>query len=131
MATANKLDDAPTRGDVDALTHITAGLEKRLDEHDTLIGRDGEKLKQLMADAFREAIDQTITDPMVWAKVRGAMVQQTQGAAGRWVLGGVVTGFKALCWAALVGLGLYILGGWKLVGAVLASMGLGSSGGGQ
>lgn len=131
MAPANKPDDAPTRGDVDALTQITAGLEKRLDDHDTLIGRDGEKLKQLMADAFREAIDQTITDPMVWAKVRGAMVQQTQGAAGRWVLGGVMTGFKALCWAGLVGLGLYILGGWKLVAAVLASMGLGSSGGGQ
>jgi hypothetical protein len=131
MAPATKTDDAPTRGDVDALTQITAGLEKRLDEHDTLIGRDGEKLKHLMASAFREAIDQTITDPEVWAKVRGAMVQQTQGAAGRWVLGGVMTGFKALCWAALVGLGLYILGGWKLVGAVLASMGLGSSGGGQ
>lgn len=99
----------------DSLAEMIGNVSDRVEAHDTLLGRDGQALRQLVQDAVAQAIAQTASDPKLWAAIRAAMVSQTKEAAGGWLLDGISSIGTKLFWAAVIVTGLYLVGGWQLV----------------
>lgn len=67
--------------------------------------------------AVAEGIRQAVADPALWEAAGSAMRMQAQSAAGGWLLGGLRSLATRTAWIVAVFAGVYALGGW---GAVLA-----------
>jgi hypothetical protein len=107
----------------DAIAGLIGEVATRLDGHDQLLGRDGSELKQLVQDAVAQAIGQVASDPKFWAAIRLAMLTQTKEAAGGWLLDGLGGIGKKIFWIGIIGLGLYLVGGWALLLKVAKGIG--------
>lgn len=94
-----------------ALCKITEGLERRIDEHEDVIGREGEELRALMAAAVEEGFRRAVSNPEVWSEAAGAMQKHVQQQAGGLVLGGLRALVSKLAVLALAAWAIYSLGG--------------------
>ena len=94
-----------------ALCKITEGLERRLDEHEEVIGREGEEMRVLMAAAVEEGFRRAVSNPEVWSAAAGAMQKHVQQQAGGLVLGGLRALVSKLAVLALAAWAIYSLGG--------------------
>lgn len=97
--------------EAEALCKITEGLERRLDDHESLIGRDGEQLRALMAGAVEEGFRRAVSDPAVWTAAAGAMQNHIQQQAGGFLLGSLRALVSKLAMVALAAWAIYSLGG--------------------
>jgi hypothetical protein len=109
--------------EAEALCRITEGLEKRLDSHESFIGRDGAELRSLMSEAVAEGFRRAVSDPDVWNAAATAMQRHVQQQAGGLVLGGLRTVISKLALLAMAAWAIYSLGGlnallaWAKAGA--------------
>lgn len=109
--------------EAEALCKITKGLERRLDDHESLIGRDGAELRALMAEAVAEGFRRAVSDPEVWSAAATAMQSNIRQQAGGLVLGGLRALVSKLAVVALAAWAIYSLGGlsallaWAKTGA--------------
>lgn len=97
--------------EAEALCRITEGLERRIDGHESLIGRDGAELRALMADAVAEGFRRSVSDPEVWSAAATAMQAHIQQQAGGLVLGGLRALASKVAVIALAAWAIYSLGG--------------------
>lgn len=67
--------------------------------------------------AVADGIRQAVSDPALWEAAGRAMREQAQSAAGGWLIGGVRALLTRAAWIVAIVAGVYALGGW---GAVLA-----------
>lgn len=74
-------------------------------------------LQAAVASGIREAA----TDPELWASIMTAVRTQAQQEAGGWLLGGIKAVFNRLALLVVVGMGVYLLGGWSALVAIFKS----------
>jgi hypothetical protein len=66
------------------------------------------ELRDAVADGFRDAI----SDPAFWDAAMTAIQSRAQQEAGGWLLGGVKKFLQKVAWILVIGLGVYLVGGW-------------------
>lgn len=77
------------------------------------------KLREAVAAGIREAV----SDPELWSQMLKAVQQHAQQEAGGWLFGGIKAALSKLSWFVVIGVAVYLLGGWTGLVAVLKSGG--------
>ena len=103
--------DHPTRDRADEYLASQIG---RIDGEIEAMKRANESA---IASAVELGITRAVSNPARWEAAGVAMRQQAQSAAGGWLLGGIKAAATRVAWVIAIIAGVYILGGW---GAVLA-----------
>lgn len=78
---------------------------------------------QAIADAVEAGIMRAVANPALWDAAGKAMRQQAQSAAGGWLLGGIKAAATRAAWIIAIVAGVYALGGWAAVLALLKGHG--------
>lgn len=76
-----------------------------------------ENVRQAVADGIRLAV----ADPDMWSDALAAMQKHAQKEAGGWLLGWIKGMLSKAALFAMIGLGVYALGGWSALLALLKS----------
>lgn len=97
---------------------------KILDEvqrmHDSVVALRGEMpTAGEVADAVRDGIRAAVSDPAVWSAAITAMQTHARSEAGGWLFGGIKAMMSKLFWIMLIGAGVYALGGWSALVALV------------
>ena len=71
-----------------------------------------------LSHAVAAGLKQAISDPQFWDSAVYAMQGRAKEQAGGWLLGGLRAMLSKLAWIAVIGLSVYLLGGWQAVVAV-------------
>ena len=74
-----------------------------------------------MRDAVSEGIRDAVSDPELWAAAIVAIQKHAKAEAGGWLFGGVRMALSKLAWFAVIGLAVYLLGGWSALVAFFKS----------
>lgn len=74
-----------------------------------------DNLSAAVAKGLREAI----SDPEFWRSASIALQQQAKAEAGGWLLGGLKLFLSRVMWILVIGLGVYMLGGWSALVALV------------
>lgn len=98
----------------DQASEYLAGQIGRIDDE---IAAMKQANAQAIAAAVEAGIMRAVSNPALWEAAGVAMRQQAQSAAGGWLLGGLKAFATRAAWIVAVIAGVYALGGW---GAVLA-----------
>jgi hypothetical protein len=113
------------------VTSAYTGPERRRTE-DRITEARLRALEQQMADiavTMREAVGaglrDAVADPQLWEAAGRAMREQAQSAAGGWLLGGVGALGKRAAWVLAIGAGVYALGGWSALVALIKAQAAG------
>lgn len=78
-----------------------------------------------MRDAVGHGLRDAVADPQLWEAAGKAMREQAQSAAGGWLLGGVGALGKRVAWIVAIGAGVYALGGWSALAALIKAQAAG------
>lgn len=70
-------------------------------------------MRQQMPAAVAAGIKQAATDPDVWAAMLAAIRTQAHQNAGSWLFGGIRQFFSKAAWFLVIGLAIYLVGGWS------------------
>ena len=81
---------------------------------------------QAIASAVEAGILRAVSNPALWEAVGTAMRVQAQSAAGGWLLGGVKAMATRAAWVIAILAGVYAVGGWGAVLALLKGQGAAS-----
>lgn len=94
-------------------------FERQIDHLATMIGDVHELVEQrtpteeMLRAAVRDGIVSAASSPEVWAVALAALRDQMHVGAGSWLFGGIQAFFSRLAWIFLIGLGIYLIGGWS------------------
>jgi uncharacterized membrane protein YdbT with pleckstrin-like domain len=98
-------------------------VESKIDGLAEMIGAVHESVeaRQVDVDAIRIAVRDGIvaaaSDREVWKLALDTLVpvarQHAQAEAGSWLLGGMKAFFSRLAWVVVIGMGIYLVGGWS------------------
>ena len=94
-------------------------LDRKLDYLAEMVGDVHELVdkrspnEEALRAAVRDGIVAAASDPDVWAVAITSLRSQMHHEAGSWLFGGVRAVFSRLMWVCLIGLGIYMLGGWS------------------
>jgi len=100
-------------------------LERKMDYLAEMVGDLHQQVEQRSPDAMalraavRDGIVAAASDPEVWSVAIGTLRQQAQSEAGGWLFGGLAAFFSKLAWVLVIGLGIYLVGGWSALAAFL------------
>jgi hypothetical protein len=112
---------------MDSLPPITPAqaLDRKMDHLAEMVGNLQEAVEnrtptdEALRIAVRDGIVAAASDPVVWSVAIGTLRKQAQAEAGGWLFGGLGAFFSRLAWVFIIGLGIYLIGGWSaLVGFV-------------
>lgn len=78
-----------------------------------------------MRHSVTAGLRDAVADPELWEAVGKAMREQTQSAAGGWLLGGIGALGKRAAWIVAIGAGVYALGGWSALVALIKAQAAG------
>jgi hypothetical protein len=78
---------------------------------------------QAIASAVEAGILRAVSNPALWEAAGTAMRVQAQSAAGGWLLGGLRGLATRAAWIIAVVAGVYALGGWAAVLALIKAQG--------
>lgn len=79
---------------------------------------ESHRQREIVRDAVAEGIRVAVSDPKLWADALRAMQTHAQTEAGGWMFGWLrAIASKALLFA-VVGLGVYAIGGWTALTAL-------------
>lgn len=74
---------------------------------------DSEWMREQVAKATAEGIQTAARDPLTWAAASEGLKLHATAEAGGWLLGGVRLMFSRLMWILVLGLAIYLVGGWS------------------
>ncbi|MFN8993711.1 MAG: hypothetical protein ACK5X3_08660, partial [Pseudomonadota bacterium] len=69
--------------------------------------------------AVRDGIVAAASDPSVWSVALATLRAQAQSEAGGWLFGGLRAFVSRVAWLCLIGLGVYLVGGWAALAAFI------------
>ncbi len=86
-----------------------------------------DQLRSVVRSAVSEGIRDAWADPGFWDAAIKAFQARAQVEAGGWLLGSLKTVVSRAAWLVVVGLGVYLLGGWSaLISLFKSTIGGGS-----
>lgn len=94
-------------------------LERKLDFLAEMVGEVQTQVEQrsptheALRIAVRDGIVGALSDPEVWEVAFRAGRQQAQTEAGGWLFGGLKAFLNRMLWVALIGVAIYLVGGWS------------------
>ncbi len=100
-------------------------LDRKMDALAEMIGNVHETVENRTPDelalraAVRDGIVAAASDSHVWSVAIETLQGQAQKQAGGWLLGGIKAVFVRLAWVFVIGLGIYLIGGWSALVAFL------------
>jgi hypothetical protein len=103
----------------------TQALERKLDYLAEMVGDVHELVErrspneETLRAAVRDGIVAAASDPGVWSVALATLRDQAQSEAGGWLFGGVRAFFSRVAWLCLIGLGVYLVGGWAALAAFI------------
>ena len=87
-----------------------------LHTQDMVAGVHGEALTPAaVREAVRQGVTAAVSDPAMWTAAIEAIQSHAQQQAGGWLLGGIKAAASKLAWGFMIGLSIYLLGGWTAV----------------
>jgi hypothetical protein len=84
---------------------------------------DSEIMRELVAEATADGIKRAVADPSLWAAASEGMRKHASAEAGGWLLSGMKAAFSRVMWVAIIGLAVYMVGGWAAVVALFKASG--------
>ena len=72
---------------------------------------------EVIQAAVADGIKAAVSDPAMWAAAMRAMQHHAQAEAGGWLFGGLKAMFSRAAWMLVIGLGIYLIGGWTALAA--------------
>lgn len=72
-----------------------------------------------LSHAVAEGTRRALADPETWAEAMKGIQKAAQQEAGGWLFGGIRAFISKAAWVVLIGLGVYLLGGWAALAAFL------------
>jgi hypothetical protein len=67
---------------------------------------------EAMRKAVAQGIHDAVSNPELWAAAVAAMQAKAKTEAGGWLIGSVKAAISKLAWLLMIGLGVYLIGGW-------------------
>jgi hypothetical protein len=74
-----------------------------------------------VSDAVARGIRTAVSDPSVWSAALLAMQSHAKTEAGGWLLGGIKAALSRMAWVVIIGLSVYMVGGWAALAALFKS----------
>lgn len=68
---------------------------------------------EIIKTAVADGIKTALSDPAMWAAAMRAMQHHAQTEAGGWLFGGLKALASRIAWFLVIGLGIYLIGGWS------------------
>jgi len=97
-------------------------LEAVLIAQDQIARVQGEALnREDIASAIESGIRAAVSDPALWSAAVAAMRAHARQEAGTWLFSGLGAAFSKLAWVLVIGLGVYLLGGWSALASFIKS----------
>lgn len=95
-------------------------LRELLRLQDQVTDSRGEALhvEQLSA-AVRDGIRAAVSDPELLAAATAAIQKKAASEAGGWLFGGLRTILSRIAWVCVIGMGVYLVGGWGALAALV------------
>jgi hypothetical protein len=75
--------------------------------------------EEALRAAVRDGIVAAASDPDVWSVALATLRAQANSEAGSWLFGGVRAFLSRVAWLCLIGLGIYLVGGWAALMAFI------------
>jgi hypothetical protein len=79
----------------------------------------------LTPEAVRVAIEHgiraAVSDPALWSAAIRAMQAHAATEAGGWLFSGIGAALSKIAWAVIIGLAIYMVGGWTALAAFVKS----------
>lgn len=100
-------------------------LDRKMDALADMIGNVHELVErrtpsdEAVRVAVRDGIVAAASDREVWATAIGTLREQAKSEAGGWLFGGIKSFFTRVAWILVIGLGIYLVGGWSALVAFL------------
>jgi hypothetical protein len=85
--------------------------------------RDSEMMRELVADATATGLKRVVADPDFWAAASEGMRKHAAAEAGGWLMSGIKAAFSRVMWIVVIGLSVYMVGGWTAVVALFKTSG--------
>ncbi len=76
-----------------------------------------------IAKAVAEGLTQAVSSPEFWTAAIAAASSRAKNEAGSWLFGGIGAVLSKLGWLLVIGLGIYLIGGWSALVAFMKSGG--------
>jgi len=76
-----------------------------------------------IAKAVEDGMRSALVNPETWAEAMKGIQKAAQQEAGGWLIGGIKSFLSRVAWVVVIGLGVYMLGGWTALAALLKSGG--------
>lgn len=83
---------------------------------------DREEMTKVMTEAVTAGIRAAVSDPETWAAISAAVQQQAAQATGGWLLGSIRAAISKAGLVILLGIGIYMVGGWTALLAALKTL---------
>jgi hypothetical protein len=80
--------------------------------------QDSEMMRELVAEATADGIKRAVADPAMWAAASEGMRRHAANEAGGWLLSGIKAACSRVAWIAVIGLAVYMVGGWSALVAL-------------
>jgi|LakMenEpi03Aug12_release.lakeMendotaPanAssembly.Ray.scaffolds.fasta_scaffold3050800_1 hypothetical protein len=87
-----------------------------------------DQLSAVVRKAVSEGLRDAWSDPEFWAAAVTAIQSRAQTHAGGWLFGGIRTVVSRAAWLTVIGLGVYLLGGWGALVALFKAVVSGAGG---
>lgn len=72
-----------------------------------------------LSKAVRDGIRAAVSDPEMWAAATAAIQSKAAAEAGGWLFGGLRTILSRIAWVCVIGMGVYLVGGWGALAALV------------
>jgi hypothetical protein len=79
-------------------------------------------MPEKLAEAVVQGNLRTVSDPAFWSAIGIAIQKHARDQAGGWLFGGIRVALSKLGWFMLIGLIVYMLGGWSALLALWKSL---------
>jgi basic membrane lipoprotein Med (substrate-binding protein (PBP1-ABC) superfamily) len=74
-----------------------------------------------VAQAVAQGLTQAVSRPEFWAAALNAASSRAKSEAGSWLFGGIGAVLAKLAWVLVLGMSIYLLGGWTALMGFLKS----------
>lgn len=109
------------------LMRALLGLQDRMADVESALRDQVEAAPQVLRDGVASGIRAAVSDPELWKAVIAAVQAHAKAEAGGWLFGGVAAAMSKLAWVLVIGLAVYLLGGWSALVTLIKATGAGQS----